>query len=38
MSWWRRLFANRRMERDLDSELRFHMEPVDQGSNLDRCG
>jgi len=26
MSWWRRLFASRRMERDLDSELRFHME------------
>ncbi len=26
MSWWRRLFAGRRMERDLDSELRFHME------------
>jgi macrolide transport system ATP-binding/permease protein len=26
MSWWRRLFASRRMERDLESELRFHME------------
>ncbi len=26
MSWWRRLFASRRMERDLDSELGFHVE------------
>jgi ABC-type lipoprotein release transport system permease subunit len=25
VSWWRRLFASRRMERDLDSELRFHV-------------
>ncbi len=26
MSWWQRLFASRGMERDLDSELRFHVE------------
>lgn len=26
MSWFRRLFAGKRLERDLDSELRFHME------------
>jgi len=26
VTWWRQLFASRRMERDLDSELRFHME------------
>jgi macrolide transport system ATP-binding/permease protein len=26
MNWWRRLFAGRRMERDLDRELRFHFE------------
>ena len=26
MSWYQRLFAGKRMERDLDSELRFHLE------------
>jgi len=26
MSWWQRLFAGRRMDRDLDRELRFHFE------------
>jgi predicted permease len=26
MSWFQRLFAGKRMERDLDSELRFHLE------------
>ncbi len=26
MSWWRRLIAGRRMDRDLDRELRFHFE------------
>ncbi len=26
MNWWQRLFTSKRMERDLDSELRFHLE------------
>ena len=26
MNWWQRLFKGKRMERDLDSELRFHLE------------
>jgi macrolide transport system ATP-binding/permease protein len=26
MSWWRRLFAGKKMDRELDRELRFHME------------
>jgi hypothetical protein len=26
MSWFERLFTSKRMERDLDSELRFHLE------------
>jgi len=26
MSWWRRLISGRRMDRDLESELRFHFE------------
>ena len=26
MSWWRRLLGGRRMDRDLDRELRFHVE------------
>jgi putative ABC transport system permease protein len=26
MNWWQRFFRSKRMERDLDSELRFHVE------------
>ena len=26
MNWWQRLFNGKRMERDLDSEIRFHLE------------
>ena len=26
MGWWRRLFGRRRLERELDAELRFHVE------------
>ena len=26
MNWWQRLFNGKRMEKELDSELRFHLE------------